>query len=115
MPHWYAAIVRRSREASFAEYLEQAGYEGYIPRETQRRIVRRRPRQWEDREVPVIRGLVLIGAAANLARDPYAWQAVASLPYYKALVGMNGEPRTIAQQEKDDGCQKRATCTRVIG
>lgn len=116
MPHWYAAIVKRGRERAFCGYLAEAGFEGYVPRETRLVVVGRRPKRREKREVPIIRGLVLIGAAADLAGDPYAWHEVARLPFYNGLVGTGGDPRKITQAEIDRmeaECEKRGAGLRV--
>lgn len=107
MTHWYAAIVRRGREKAACKALTDAGFVAYVPMETverttpRRRISRRplrlAPARIETVEVPIIRGIAIIGSPAELSRDLAVWYGLIQVRYAAKVapdgrIWQEGEP-----------------------
>lgn len=89
--HWYAVTVRRGRERAACDALSAQGIVAYTPMETverrtprrriSRRPLRHRPAVVETVEMPVIRGIAIIGTPGDLARDHALWWGLMQIAY----------------------------------
>lgn len=91
MIHWYAAIVKRQREQPACEALQTAGFVAYVPmEEVQKRKPRKQlarkpalyePETVETVEVPVIRGIVIVGSPVDLGTSLGTWWRLMQIRY----------------------------------
>ena len=122
--HWYAAIVRRQREAAACAALQAAGFVAYVPMETR---IRRQPRKristrpnrfapptTETVEVPVVHGILFLGAPTRLASDLGTWWRLMQLRYpnsadavLRSIYGNGGWPGEISEGEIEAMLAKR--------
>ena len=96
--NWYAAVVKRQKEREVCDQLRASGFCGYVPRKRKKVLVGRRPKQWEEREVPLLRGVVFVASRSVLAADPYAWRAVVETDHVRYLIGA-GQPKVIPRHQ----------------